>query len=138
MPTYMVVDDTEIFKVNAETIEDAFLKVSYYQSKEFVIEELYVDFFGEYFSKKDPNKYPIEECFHTPETAQKLFLIDAEKNKMFNKHKEIILRLLSRKDPLEYWQEEDPFPWELKKYIMNRPGYHDMAAYTEDEIPIIQ
>lgn len=138
MTTYIVVDDFfEVFKVDAETPEDAFLKVLYYNSKKETIEHIYFEFFGEYFRKKDPNEYPTEECYHTPEIAQKLFLADAEKDRMLAKHKDIILRLLRRNDLPEYWEEEDPFPWELKKYITNKPGYHEMVAYTNDEITYI-
>lgn len=145
MNTYIVIEDTEDpIKVIAETEDDAILKTLYFRDKESTLEHIYrriIGYWHNYFYKKDPNFYPTEEfknCFYSYETAQKLFMLNAQKIKTFEKHKEIILDFLSGNKSEEWWIENDPFPWELKKYIMSISRYHDMVVYTEDEIAIIQ
>lgn len=141
MNTYIVIEDTEDpIKVIAETEDDAILKTLYFKYKESTLEHIYCRIFGywnKYFYKKDPNFYPIEEfekCFHSYETAQKLFMLNISKIPVFEEYKEIILDFLSGNKPEEWWIKNDPFPWELKKLIICTFDYHGMFAYNMNDI----
>jgi hypothetical protein len=140
MNIYVVIQDNEDpIKVIAETEDDAISKTLYFRDKESTLEYIYcriVGYWNSYFYKKDPNFYPIEEfeeCFHSYEIAQKLLLLNMKNIPMLEKYKEIILDFLSGDKSEEWWIKNDPFPWELKKFICSF-DYHGMMAHNMKDI----
>lgn len=138
MNIYVVIQDNEDpIKVIAETEDDAILKTLYFRDKESTLEYIYcriIGYWNKYFQKKDPNIYPIEDCFYSYETAQKLFMLNISKIPVFEKYKGIILDFLSGEKSEEWWIKNDPFPWELKKLIICDFDYHGMSVYNMKDI----